>query len=203
MFVYSWLTELIQAVGILALAGLAYWAWRTARNDLRTNKDQLKTLEETSERQKLSALMNEITGDEASFDRGFVRRLVNIDAEESEIQKHVEKGRCLVREIRYADIMKEKPNLDRKELEFALIGIAVERTIVRYDRVALYVLTNKNELRFSPPDWVLLDVNMIWPRLHKWIQFRRETQDAEYRNPEYARDLERLFYHPRTEKLRQ
>ena len=63
-------------------------------------------------------------------------------------------------------LKQEKPNI-KGDLNHALIGIAIEKTIVRYDRVALFVLNKNNELRLETPEWVLVDVNMIWDQVEK------------------------------------
>lgn len=189
---YSSWVDLVQAGATIGLVIAAILAFCIA-------KRQLGALKDSADQQRLSALMNEITGDEASFDRGLVRSRDLDNAEE--IREYVERGRSLTRKIRYDNIMQAKTEIYQNELEQALIGLAIEKTIVRYDRVAFYILTGNNKFRFVP-EWVLSDVNMIWLKLHRWIQFRRNTEDAEYKNPQYAKDLERLFTHPDTKKLR-
>lgn len=190
------LANWVQAIATVGLFVVAFVAVCYAKN-------QLAALRDSSDQQRLSALMNEITSDEASFDRGFVRNRVPVDADETDIQKYVEKGRKLVRKKRYADIWKTGIEIGQEELRFALIGVAIEKTIVRYDRVALFVLKDNNKFRLEPPEWVLADVNMIWPRLYKWIEYRRATEEDEYKNKQYANDLQRLYKHPRTKELRQ
>lgn len=195
------MADWIQAIGTWALFAAAVWAgctalkaFRSSQQQLNVLREQLSVLREQSTTQVFSTLLEEITGDEASHDRGLVREKIDEHAKVKTIRDYVKEGRDLSEKIRRADIMKAKPPIDDEKLKKGLIGIGIERTIARYDRVAFLLLDDKNKFRMKPPDWVLGDINMIWLKLHNWIKYRRATKEKDFRNLHYARDLERLYY---------
>lgn len=184
----------IQAIATAVLCSVALVALIYA-------KKQLGALKDSAYQQRLSTLMSEITGDEVGNDRGLVRKLT-VDAGVWRIKQHVVAGRKLTAKLRKANLTQTKANIGDNEFEIGLIGVAIEKTIMRYDRVALLVLKNKDKFQLTPPDWVLADVNMIWSRLRKWVDFRRTTDDEKFKDSLYAKDLELLFNHPATRRLK-
>ena len=189
MFECGSIAEWVQAIGILALVGLAFWAGRLAWQDLKTNREQLQTLQKSSDLQLFSALLREISDVEASYDRGVVKRLP-IEAEVEYIRNLVEKGRHASRTIRLCNLMECKP--ERIDPE-ALIGMGIERTIARYDRVGFFLLGDNANLNMPPPTWLWTHINMIYLQLHKWIEYRQECKnDKDYYHEDYAKYLVRL-----------
>jgi hypothetical protein len=79
------------------------------------------------------------------------------------------------------------------ELNDALVGRAIENTLVRYDRVAFFSLGEKNILNFVPPDWLLTHIDNIWKRLRCWVLHRQnEKSDTQNYHPGYVKHLMKL-----------
>ncbi len=186
---YGSLADWAQVIATLILAVLAFFAGRFAWKDLLINRAQLNTLRDSSDRQLFSALLKEISGDEASYDRGLVSDL-DLEMEVETIKKFVKKGRELSKELR---VCKLKGWYPEKVEPDALKGIAIERTIVRYDRVGFFLMGEDNKPRTQPPTWLWTHVNIIWLRLYKWIEHRQTcVADTDYYYQDYAKYLHKL-----------
>lgn len=181
----------IQAIGTLALAGLAFWAGRLAWKDLRIHR-------KSSDREWFSSFLLETAGDEASYDRGLVRDL-DLEMEVETIRKFVEKGRKLSKELRFCKLKGCYP--EKVELD-ALKGIAIEKTIVRYDRVGFFLMGEDNKPHTQPPTWLWTHISIIWPRVQKWVEHRQQDdKDTKYYHQEYACYLQKLGNRPEVQKL--
>ena len=168
-----------QVFATLLLAFFAILALINARMDLRTSNIQL-----------FATILKEISDEEASYDRGLVKKLPkNEDIEY--IRSLVEKGRNASKKIRLSNLSNCKP--ERIDYE-ALTGTGIERTIARYDRLGFFLLGDETELNMIPPTWLWTHINIIYERLYKWITYRQtcEKEDDEYYHEDYAKYLIRL-----------
>jgi len=190
IYYYPW-ADWVQAIGTWALFLAALAAGILAGFDLWTNRRQLKTLRDSTDSQLFSALLQEISGDEASLNRGMVVKYVQYDADVDEIKNKVEGGRQLTRRLRQLELEGGKTSTVRND---ALIGIGIEKTIACYDRVGFFLLdSSTEELRMKPPDWLWTHIYFIWFRLYKWIDHRDSNKnDTEYYHPNYAVYLRKL-----------
>jgi len=134
--------------------------------------------------------MKKISDVEASYDRGMVKKLP-INADVKCIRNLVEKGRIASKRIRLSNLSNYKP--ERIDHE-ALIGIGIERTIERYDRLGFFLLGDTATLNMAPPTWLRTHINIIYSRLNKWITHRQtcKKDDEEYYHEDYAKYLIRL-----------
>ena len=101
-------------------------------------KKQLGKLKDSSDIQLFSRLLEEIAELEASHDRGLVREKIPENAKTDCLKNYVDMGRRLSEEMRFARLKQRKPGWITTE---ALIGNAIEWTIVRYDRVAFLIFS--------------------------------------------------------------
>lgn len=184
-----------QVIATLILFGTALWAGIMAMS-------QLKALRRSTDIQIFSALLSEIAVLEASHDRGLVRSKINDGESWSRIRDFVICGRHMSEEIRIGNLTGLKPN-KIVDLDTSLLGSAVEWTIVRYDRVAFFILGNGEKPRMDVPKWIWRDVNMILSKLHEWITYRQTTEDKDFHNPEYACYLEKLASCSEAKELRE
>jgi len=135
----------------------------------------------------LSSLLEEISGQNASRDRGLVRRMSTTDI--VHVRNLVEAGR------------------EGRDTAAGHIGAALERTIARLDRVAFFLVGNHGRferninrllcispanLSVRPPIWLRTHVTEVWEKAREWIMFRQETDDPDFRHEHYAHYLRHL-----------
>ena len=135
----------------------------------------------------LTSLLVEISGQDASRDRGLVRRLSRTDT--GHIRDLVKAGR------------------EGSNNPAGHIGAALERTIARLDRVAFFLIGNHGwlerninrllcirpaNLSVRPPIWLRTHVTEVWERVRDWVIFRQTTDDQEFQHEHYAHYLRQL-----------
>lgn len=146
---------------------------------------QLYNLNKTSKKQLFSSLLNEISSDEAFYDRGLV---FGIGQDElAKIPSYIKKGQEAQIRIRKATLnSSEKLELDDE----AVKGIAIERTIARLDRVSYYFMGNKNKPEDQPPLWLETMVCDTYKIVGDWIKTKRTP--GKQLSPHYAEYLVKL-----------
>ena len=148
------LPDWIAALAAVAFLVLAIIGALVARNEF-----TLRTF---------SAMLKEISDEDARFDRGLIREKIASGADVDTVRKLVETVRA------------------NREDEDALIGAAAERTIARLDRVGFFLIGNKKKLKMEPPVWFWTLTSQIWSRLGKWVEYRQTTKDAEFQYEGYG-----------------
>jgi hypothetical protein len=159
----------------------AYFAWRN-----------LRVIGNSAYVQLFSELLKDLSNEEASHNRGLVREHIRSGMSIDEIKDLVEKGRKASAKIRKSHLTGQylkDIDIGDKELQ----GIALERTIASFERIAFFLLENDKKLRMKPPEWLWTMVNDFWCRLHYWIEYRQScTDDIRYYQKGYGINFERL-----------
>ena len=135
----------VGAIAVLGVLGAAIWAGRVARKTLHLHT--------------FSALLREISSEEASSDRGTVREYIKPEYEVGDIKR-------LVLEVR-----------EGKSSKAGGVGAAAERTIARLDRVGFFLIGNDDKLKMEPPVWLWTITSEMWVRLGKWVEYRQTNKD--------------------------
>jgi hypothetical protein len=153
-------TDCIQIVVTFLVLCAAIWAGRTARKSLQLNT--------------FSSLLAEISSEQASKDRGLVRKI------HSNEKEHVKE---LINLVRIDDTSHR-----------ADLGRAAERTIARMDRVGFFLLGNGNKLRTETPEWLWTLVKDMWEKLGDWVKYRQtcEKEDPDFYHKNYGLYLQKL-----------
>jgi len=130
--------------------------------------------------QLFAELAKDLSSEEASHDRGLMWEYIKPDMDIEKIKELVKNGRDLSKKLRKIRLSNSEIKPDEIEEE-ALAGMGLERTIARFDRIAFFLLTDEEELRMKPPEWLWSMVNKYWCRLSNWIQYRQScTGDEDY-----------------------
>jgi hypothetical protein len=151
-------TNWIQIAVTIGVLGAAIWAGRTAKRSFQLNT--------------FSALLKELSSEEASIDRGLVRDI------QSNIPTHIKELVDLVRK----DEMSHRADLGR----------AAERTIARLDRVGFFLISSKTQK--DAPEWLWTLVKNMWEKLGDWVKYRQtcEKNDPNLYHKAYGHYLEEL-----------
>jgi len=166
-------TDWIGVVIALVALSVAIWAGTVASRSLNLHT--------------FSALLNQISSDEASIDRGRVRKI--------KISKNKAENINTLKELVKA-VRKEKDGENRKK------GEAAERTIARLDRVGFFLIGNGKKLKMKPPIWLWTLVKDIWEKLGVWVEYRQTCEkDPDFYHKGYGLYFKKLEDYRKKHKL--
>lgn len=153
------------AIGLLIAASIAACY---SLKMFRAQREQLKMYRDEMNQNTFTALIREISSEEASKDRGMVKHYIN-DYTIKDI-KH------LIGKVRKGERSKA-----------AEIGAAAERTIARLDRVGFFLGDDEGNLRMNPPIWLWTITSEMWDRLGNWVEHRQsDKSDDEFYHEGYG-----------------
>ena len=89
----------------------------------------------------------------------------------------------------------EKMRSDPKDTDGQL-GAAVERTIVKFDRVGFFLISDTPKPIMKPPIWLWPLIDTMWEKLEQFIEYRRVEEPEGH----FAYYFEKLAKLPKTKR---
>jgi len=165
----TWVDVLTLLV-IASALGVAIRGLFLAKKAGRTALEHLKAYERQLRQDTFSKLLQDISGEQQSKDRGYTRSYLR-DANDDERLKAIKSAVDLVRK----DLPNNTKGLNQELLAY---GRAIERTIASFDRMAFFLLQAKEdnperELVMTPPIWLIAMYMEFWNYLRGWVKYRQ------------------------------